>query len=70
MQKIYVVNGLPLSGKTELGKIVGQELRERERGINFQHLSSIDPVKAFLMPFETWDVSMSTNYPAIKILKA
>ncbi len=64
MQKVYVVNGLPLSGKTEFGKIIGQELRER--GINFQHLSSIDPVKSFLRPLQTWDVSMTTNWPTIQ----
>jgi len=29
MNKIYVVNGLPESGKSEFGKQVGQILRER-----------------------------------------
>jgi hypothetical protein len=67
MQKIFVLNGASLSGKTTLGKIVGEELEKR--GINFLHTSSIDPVKALLMPFETWDATLAYNWPTMKDIK-
>lgn len=67
MQKIFVINGASLSGKTTLGKIVGEELQKR--GINFLHTSSIDPVKALLMPFETWDATLTINWPTMKNIR-
>ena len=63
MRKIYVVNGLPLSGKTKLGELVGEELSER--GINFLHTSSINPVKAILRSIDTWDPELRKNHGTI-----
>lgn len=56
MKKIFVVNGLPESGKTTFGKIVGKELEGM--GINFLHASSIDPVKQILLPEDKWELEM------------
>lgn len=67
MQKIFVLNGASLSGKTTLGKLVGEELKIR--GINFLHTSSIDPVKALLMPLETWDATLTINLPTLNSIK-
>jgi hypothetical protein len=70
MQKIYVVNGLPKSGKTTFGEIVGTQLRERERGINFLHTSSINPVKQILCAYDTWNESLkSVGYGVLRTLK-
>lgn len=59
MNKIYVVNGLPESGKSEFGKQVGLVLRER--GINFLHTSSINYVKMLLKPETEWDEVLSSQ---------
>lgn len=52
IKKIFVINGLPRSGKTTFGEMVGKKLKDL--GINFLHTSSIDPVKYLLCPSETW----------------
>lgn len=52
MGKVFVLNGLPLSGKTTFGEKIGEELRER--GITFLHTSSINPIKNLLMPSTFW----------------
>lgn len=67
MQKIFILNGASSSGKTTLGKLVGEELKKR--GINFLHTSSIDPVKALLMPLETWDATLTINLPTLNNIK-
>jgi hypothetical protein len=67
LQKIYVVNGLPLSGKTEFGKCVGAELQKY--WVNFSHLSSIDPVKSVLQPITTWGDEISKNVMDLVRLK-
>lgn len=67
MQKIFVLNGASLSGKTTLGKLVGEELKKRE--VNFLHTSSIDPVKALLKPFETWDATLTINWPTMNNIR-
>lgn len=67
MQKIFILNGASLSGKTTLGKLVGEELKMR--GINFLHTSSIDPVKALLKPFETWDATLTINWPTMNNIR-
>lgn len=46
MRKIFVINGLPRSGKTTFGLIVKELLNEI--GIPFQHISSITPIKHLL----------------------
>lgn len=60
MRKIYVVNGLPESGKTEFGKKVGEELARN--GVNFLHTSSINPVKKALMAESTWDTTLTNDW--------
>jgi len=57
MKKIFVVNGFPGSGKTTFGEYVGKELTQR--GIIFLHTSSIDPIKAILLPREQWDKELT-----------
>ncbi|MFC1600486.1 hypothetical protein ACFL25_00190 [Patescibacteria group bacterium] len=52
MKKVYVVNGLPDSGKTLFGVLVAERLTES--GVNFLHTSSINPVKQLLMPEGEW----------------
>lgn len=56
MKKIFILNGLPESGKTTFGKMVGEELARK--GIGFLHTSSIDPVKEVLLPEEKWTPEM------------
>ncbi len=59
---------MPRSGKTTFGQIVGNELRER--GINFLHTSSINPVKQILCAYETWPESLKkVGYGALEPLK-
>lgn len=60
MKKIYVINGLPESGKTFFGKVVGEELNGK--GINFLHTSSIDPIKMALLPESSWDSTLTSNW--------
>lgn len=59
MNKIYVLNGYPRSGKTLFGELVGNSLKEN--GISFIHTSSIDPVKTILKPKKLWDNSLTSN---------
>jgi len=59
MKKIFVLNGLPESGKTTFGKVLGEELARI--GINFLHTSSIDPVKEVLLPEEKWTSEMKSG---------
>lgn len=63
MKKIYVVNGQAESGKTLFGQIVAEQLHEK--GINFLHTSSIDPVKQILKPYEGWDPKLKENIGSI-----
>lgn len=66
MKKIYVMNGYPRSGKTLFGELVGRELAER--GINFLHTSSIEPVKVILQPIDRWGPEFRINLPTLNQL--
>lgn len=59
MKNIFVLNGFPGSGKTLFGKLVSDELREK--GVDFLHTSSIDPVKQVLRPEDTWPEGFKNN---------
>lgn len=52
MRKIFVINGLPRSGKTTFGILVEEVLKSH--GIDFIHTSSIDPVKNLLRHEDLW----------------
>lgn len=47
MRHIFVINGFPGSGKTTFGELVAETMNDR--GISFQHVSSIDPIKNILL---------------------
>jgi len=51
--KIFIINGLPGSGKTTFGELVSKHLSDA--GKKFIHTSSIEPIKQILRPKETWD---------------
>lgn len=53
MRKIFIINGLPGTGKTLFGSMVGEELKAW--GIDFLHTSSIDLVKHILRPSYLWN---------------
>ena len=54
MNNVFIVNGLPGSGKTLFGALAGEQLSGR--GVDFLHASSIDLVKMILLPEERWDL--------------
>mgnify|MGYP000686908622 CR=1 FL=1 len=64
MKKLYVLNGLPESGKTTFGKLVGEILEEK--GIPFLHTSSINVVKDILKPSHLWSPELQQD-PATKV---
>jgi hypothetical protein len=64
MKKIFIINGPARSGKTSFGEMVGAILEER--GIPFEHNSSINPVKMFLSSRgwfgKKWDGKTKNDY--------
>lgn len=64
MKKIFVINGPARSGKTTFGEMVGELLEQR--GIPFEHNSSINPVKMFLSSQgwegKKWDKKTKDDY--------
>lgn len=69
MNHLYVINGYPGSGKTFFGQVFGEELKPQ--GVNFAHLSSIDPVKMILLPEDKWDATIipSDSWEEMHIIK-
>lgn len=53
MNKLFVINGYPRSGKTFFGEVFAEEARNV--GINFKHLSSVDLVKMIIKDQNSWD---------------
>ncbi|HLD03569.1 MAG TPA: hypothetical protein VJC17_02235 [Candidatus Dojkabacteria bacterium] len=56
MKNVFVINGLPGTGKTLFGNLVKAGLTKLK--IPFLHTSSIDLVKHLLMPQSQWDKKM------------
>lgn len=52
MNKIFVINGFPGSGKTTFGNLIAHELELL--GVSFRQASSIDPIKELLRPQDLW----------------
>src|SRR5690606_23744048 len=53
---IFIINGLPGSGKTLFGQMIGEVLTSK--GISFLHTSSILPIKHIMLPLDSWSIDI------------
>ncbi|PIR43829.1 hypothetical protein COV24_00695 [candidate division WWE3 bacterium CG10_big_fil_rev_8_21_14_0_10_32_10] len=61
MKKIFVINGLPGTGKTLFGQIISEILSRKS--VDFTHTSSILPIKHIMLPKNKWDEAIiQKNY--------